>query len=281
MYIPYTHYKFLSDLMNKIKFKDSFNYDDNILFNFANFINVSEFYSLKSFKDKYKFEDKLNLCFNQFILECVIKLKFENNFNNLLFLYSFISTHVLDKYINAYINAFKRKNMSILRASNMIDFYIYSINNDDKMNLYKTFNKSFVYTKEMDDFIREPLIKTMDFLVPKNYFIKCYKHKIKFYKCFKRFNIRYFSHKIISIISKSKYKLKDFFYSKDIDTNILNVKREKLLIDNNESNLTLISAYDKALNEAYNYIDSINDLLFNGRDSDFKKLFNVNKDIKI
>ena len=155
----------------------------------------------------------------------------------------------------------------------MLDFYYYSIDNiNTKMNLYNQFKDSFNYYDYMDELIHNPIIKSISFLASKNYFNRCYKNKIKFYKRFKLNHRRYILHKIISKIFKSKYNIKDFINKNKIDTKLLNLANNEIDINDKKINKSLDDVIAIARDELNNYIDAINDYLFNDRDKNINKL---------
>ncbi len=270
MKAPYLHYAFFKKVTLDLNpmIKNEIIYDDNLIFNLSNFINIGDYYSLKSFKDKYDFNNKLNEKFNEFIVECLILLNKHNEYDKLYFLYSLVSSYTLDKYINEYIESLNNDVLSKEEIYKMIDFSIASKDNIDisKNNLYKIFKNSFEYYNYMDDLIHNPCIRVLKFMASKAYFIRCYKKKKKYYKSFMKYNIKYPLHLLLSKITKSKIKTKDLIYKdiRDID-------------------LPLIS--DELLEKAYidtkMQINAINEYLFDDKDSNVRRLYNIDKDKKI
>ena len=80
------------------------------------------------------------------------------------------------------------------------------------------------------------------------------------------YNLRYPIHKFISLISKSKKRVKDMIYK---DNRLNDLK----LIDDN--------TLDLALNDVLNQIKAINEYLFDDKESDLRKIYNIEKDKKI
>lgn len=270
MNAPYFHYSFFKKVTEGIPYyiKKEIEYDDDLIFNLSGFNDIGNYYSLKSFKDKYNFTNLLNEKFDEFIVECLIKLSKENNYQTLYFVYALISNHILDKYLNEYVDSVKGNNLRKEKLLKMIDFSIASKENTDikNNNLYKKFKNSFTYHKYMDNLIHEPCIATFKFLASTEYFKKCYKKKKKYFKTFTKFNYKYPYHKFISILFRSKKNIKDF---------IMKDKR----------NIDLILISDKTINKAYyevlDSINIINQYLFDFKESDLRKLFNIPKEKKI
>lgn len=270
MNAPYLHYIFLKKVTLKLDpmILNELEYDDNLIFNLSNFKNIGNFYSLKSFKDKYNFTSNLNDKFNEFIVECLLNIEKHNDYNQLYFVYALISSYTLEKYINEYIESLNNDKLNDEEINKMIDFSIASENNIDisKNNLYKIFKNSFNYYDYMDNLIHNPCIRLFKFLASTNYFKKCYKNKKKYYKKFMNYNLRYPIHKFISLIFKSKKRVKDMIYK---DNRLNDLK----LIDDN--------TLDLALNDVLNQIKAINEYLFDDKESDLRKIYNIENDKKI
>lgn len=270
MNAPYLHYSFFKKVTEGIPnyIKKEIEYDDDLIFNLSGFNDIGYYYSLKSFKDKYNFSDSLKEKFDEFIVECIIKLSKENDYESLYFLYAMISNNVIDKYLNQYVDSVKGNKLRKEKLYKMIDFSIASKDNFDikNNNLYKRFKKSFNYYKYMDNLIHEPCIGTLKFLASTEYFKRCYKKKKKFYKSFTNYNIRYPYHKFISLLFRTKKNINDF-----------------IMKDNRNIDLILISdkTINKALDEVLEYIEAINEYLFDLKESNLRKLFNIKKEKKL
>ncbi len=270
MKAPYLHYTFFKKVTLNIEsmIKKEIEYDDNLIFNLANFNNIGYFYSLKSFKDKYQFTDKLNEKFDEFIVECLLNIEKHNNYNQLFFLYSLVASNTLEKYLNKYLESIENDKLNDEEIYKMIDFSISSKDNIDisKNNLYKIFKNSFEYYDYMDELIHNPCIKLFRFMASTNYFKRCYKNKKKYYKSFMKTNLRYPIHLLVSKMFRSKKRTKDMLYNDPRDTDI------PLITD---------GMLDIAYKDVMKKIEAINAYLFDDKESDLRKEFNIDNEQKL
>ena len=277
------HYFFFKDVISKLdsNIQNSLDYDDNLIFNFANFNTTPSFYKLFNlFKnDKYKIQNYFDSNeFNSFIVDSIINLQKDNDYKKLLFLYGMVSHRILNNYLYPYVHALKSNEYSFNIALNMLDFYYSKYNGFDvkKESIYKKFPDSFIYYDYMDELIRNPLIKNFKLMSSKEYFIRCYKKKKKFYKKYAkvRYKIIYLS--IISIFyHKHGITPKEFPYKDRIDTKLLNKKKDYFKIGEKDYNDTFEEIIQKALKETTSTIQAINSYLFSNNDTKIRKIFNI------
>ena len=122
--------------------KEKLEYDDSLLFSLLSFKQSAMFYSKK---DKYEIYNKLNNeSFIDLIIESAINLSKENDYNKLLFLYSFVIDYYVDYYITPYLSIFA-KDYSLCEATNMLDSIVANQNEFNPTNIgHKKSHYSFV-----------------------------------------------------------------------------------------------------------------------------------------
>lgn len=277
------HYYFFKDVVSKLdlNIQTCLDYDDNLIFNLANFNTTPSFYKLFNLykNDKYKIQNYFDgNDFNSFIVDCIINLQKDNDYKKLLFLYAMVSHKILNNYLYPYIHALKSNDYSFNIALNMLDFYYSKWHGYDitKESIYKTFQNSFIYYDYMDELIRNPLIKNFKLMSSQAYFNRCYKKKKKFYKKYAkvRFKIIYLS--LLSIFYlKHGITPKEFPYKDKLDTKLLNKKKEYFKIGEKEYNDTVEEIIQKALKETISTIQAINSYLFSNNDTKIRKIFNI------
>ena len=283
MYGAMLHYYFFKDVVEKLdnSIKSKLEYDDNLIFNFANFNTSSLFYKIfNPFKnDKYNIQNYFDKdTFNSIIIDSAISIQKNNDFNKLLFLYGMIAHKTLNDYLYPYVNALKSNTYSFNDALNMLDFYSAKRNGLDitKESIYKIFKDSFQYYDYMDEVIRFPMIKTCKLMSSFTYFTKCYKRKRKFYKKYARAKYRIVWIKFISIFyRKHSLSPKEFIYKKKIDTNLLNVKKVEFKIGEKIYNDNLDELINKAVKESLNIIRAVNSYLFDNNDKKLRQIYNI------
>ena len=157
------NYYFLKDVIKHIpsEIECELIYDDSLLFNFANFLNVPKFYCLYNLfkKDKYDLNKKFEEDFNTFFLECAIYLHQLNDYKRLFFLYSILAINNFKKRLNPYLEKVKDENDSFEKCYNMLDTYLANKEQIDLTTtpLYELFNKSFTqhYNKKFTKLCHE------------------------------------------------------------------------------------------------------------------------------
>lgn len=283
MYGAMIHYYFFNDLVSKLdsNILQKMDYDDNLIFNIANFNTSPSFYKIFNlFKgDKYKIQNKFdNNEYNSFIVDCIINLQKENDYKKLLFLYGMVSHRILNNYIYPYIYTLKSDEYSFNRALNMLDFYLSKWNSFDvtKESIYKKFSEAFTYYDYMDELIRNPMVKDFKLMSSQEYFKKCYKNKKKFYKKFAKVKYKSIYLSLVALLyHKNGLSPKEFPYKDRIDTRLLNKKKEFFKIGDKEYNDTFEEMIQKAQKEALNTISAINSYLFSNNDVKIRKIYNI------
>lgn len=237
-YLNYYLYKrILNNLDEYIKNKIEDN-DINIL-NFITFKYIPNYYSKK---DKYNLKEGFSSeKFNDFIVECAINLDKENDFYNLLFLYSLIISDT----------SFKLLNQNNINKDD-IDYYIskkYDIKFD--IDFYKNNNKKlYKYNEKMHELVSNPLVRIFDLFNSYYYFVNGYK---KYKKKFK--------------------KEIDNYVEKEISFDQSNFINKKINNIDEFIEYIIIKINDKII--------SINEYLFEQNDKKFREEFNINKEKKV
>lgn len=289
MYGAMIHYYFFKDVIENLdnSVKTKLEYDDNLIFNFANFNSSPSFYKLFNFikNDKYSVQDYFDKedC-NSIIVESAINLEKNNDYKKLLFLYGMIAHKTLNNYLYPYINSLKSNTYSFNTGLNMIDFYYSKRNGMDvtKESIYKKFKDSFVYYDYMDELIRYPMVKICKLMASETYFTKCYKRKKKFYKKFAKVKYKIVWLKFISLFfHKNGIAPKEFPYRKNVDTNLLNMKKIEFQLGENIYNDNIDELINKALKDTLNRIKAVNDYLFSHVDKNFRKIYNISLEKKL
>lgn len=287
------HYYFIKKIMNNVpkNIISNFSYTNDLLFDLSTFNDLGIYYKIFNpiKKDKYKIYDKLQSDkFNDFIIECIAICKKNNDYNQLLAIYSMISHNILQNHVDTFLSVRLSRRMKYDKACNMIDSYYAKIN--DSINLYKTdlteyFLNGFKYYDFLDDLIHNPLIKHFSFFCSKEYFSKSTKRKYIMFKYFKRSNtkIKLIFYKLYDLIfnHRGKPKASLYLYPKRLNTTIFNVTKKPYLIGDETFNYSLDEVIDNALNEAMEHINALNTYLFFDNDKNLKKLYKLNKDEKL
>ncbi len=283
------HYYFYKDVLDKLdnEIKEKMDFNESLLFNYANFNSSPTFFKLFNFFkiDKYGMQNNFDgVNFNNFIVDCAVVLNKENKFNQLQFLYGMMAYRILNDYLYPFINTLKSNDYSFNIALNMIDFYFAKRNGFDvtKESIYEKFPDSFIYYDYMDELIRFPLVKNFKLMSSESYFKRCYKKKKKFYKRFAKVKYKAFLLSFYSLFYRRRKILpKEFPYRKKIDTNLLNVKKAYFKIGEFEYNYTIDELVNKALKDAVNKIKALNSYLFDNNENKFRKEFNISEEKKI
>lgn len=270
-----------NDILEKLEF------DDNLVFNLANFNNTPSFYSLFHItrNDKYKIQNYFDgMEFNSFIVECMINLQKNNNYKQLLFLYAMVTHRTLNDYLYPYVNALKSSDYSFTTAINMLDFYDAKRNGFDvtKDSIVKEFHDSFVYYDYMDELIRYPMVKAFKLMSSESYFKRCYRKKKTFYKKYAKVKYRMVLLKLWSLFFRKHGIIPtDFPYRKKIDTKLLNVKKDHYKIGEREYCDSLDEILKNALKDSLTIISAINSYLFDNNDQKIRKIYNIPEEKKL
>lgn len=287
------HYYFVKKIMNNVpkNIISNFSYTNDLLFDLSTFNDLGIYYKIFNpfKKDKYKIYDKLQSDkFNDFIIECIAICKKNNNYNQLLAIYSMISHNILQKHVNTFLSTRLTRRLKYDKACNIIDSYYAKIN--DSINLYKVdlteyFLNGFKYYDFLDDLIHNPLIKHFSFFCSKEYFEKSMKRKYFMFKYFKRSKtkLKLIPYKLYDLLfnHRGKPKASLYLYPKRLNTTIFNVTKKPYLIGEDTFNYSLDDVIENALNEAMQYVNALNGYLFFENDKALKKIFNLNKDEKL
>lgn len=279
-------YYFLKDLLNELPdgIKDVSSIDKNIILDASTLIDAPSFYLMFNpfKKDKYKLDLKLNSDkFMPFIYDCIQNFKKNPTNEKLILIYGLITSYVLNKNIIPYINAKLPPYMDFFTATNMIDFYYAKVKGLDlsKVDLTYEFQDGFIYRDEFEEIINRPLIKNFNFLSSKTYFIKAYKDEWIYYSYFtrSRFKIKFAILKIYDLIfshRKGKQKLSRSIIKNKIDTKILNLTKQRYIINDKEYFNSLDELIKKAHNEAFGLLTIVNNYLFYNMEIEFNNTFN-------
>lgn len=285
-------YYFFKDILRSLdqSLKNDFILNDSNIFNMATFINIGYYYRYNSLKkDNIKLSIKLenNENFNKFIIECIIDANLHYNPNKLMLIYGMVSSHILKTYLIPFLELKINDNQNIDDLLGMID-YIYTKKYDSfdltKIKINKIFSMAFNYDEYMYELINYPIIKVFKCFISNNYLIKCYKKKKKFYSFYnsslKSLKMILLSFKNIRF-KKKKYDLKNNFYTNKIDTTLLKKDKQKIIINNNEYNLSLDDAINKAKEDTINSINAIHEYVLSNKDKNIRKIFNIDNDKKL
>ena len=282
-----TNYYFLKDVIKHIpiEIEKELTYDDALLFNFANFLNVPKFYLIYNIfkKDKYELDKKFDEDFDTFFLECTISLHQLNDYKRLLFLYSILAIHNFKTNLTEYFNLVKG-DLDICECYNMLDMYLANKNDIDltTTSLYSLFGDTFNYYDYVEDLIHQPLIRCYKFMGSMGYFKKSYK---RFYHYAKKNCVgdwkKGFYKMHDSMFGKGKPKKKYFLYTKDINMDILNLKRNEFETDNGIVSSSYMDIWNQSLTKTLNQIQALNDYLFAKNEKNFRKVFNISLEKKL
>ena len=285
-------YYFFKDILRSLdqSLKNDFILNDSNIFNMATFINIGYYYRYNSLKkDNIELNIKLenNENFNKFIIECIIDANLHYNPNKLMLIYGMVSSHILKTYLIPFLELKINDNQNIDDLLGMID-YIYTKKYDSfdltKIKINKIFSMAFNYDEYMYELINYPIIKVFKCFISNNYLIKCYKKKKKFYSFYnsslKSLKMILLSFKNIRF-KKKKYDLKNNFYTNKIDTTLLKKDKQKIIINNNEYNLSLDDAINKAKEDTINSINAIHEYVLSNKDKNIRKIFNIDNDKKL
>lgn len=279
------NYYFLKDVIKHIpsEIECELIYDDSLLFNFANFLNVPKFYCLYNLfkKDKYDLNKKFEEDFNTFFLECAIYLHQLNDYKRLFFLYSILAINNFKKRLNPYLEKVKDKNDSFEKCYNMLDTYLANKEQIDLTTtpLYELFNNAFIYYDYVEDLIHIPLLRAYKFMGSSGYFKKSYKRFRHFAKKnttgkYKKGFYNLFDH----MFGKNKQKKKYFLYTKDMNMNLLNLKDDE---SKELSQETFNDVWEISLKTTLEDITALNDYLFAKNEKNFRKRFNIPQEKKL
>lgn len=274
----YINYYFFKEVLSNVNesIVSEFIYDDSLIFNFSNFLNIPYFaYAYSLFKkDKYNLYEKMNNDFYDFFLDCVIQLNMKNDYKRLFFLYALITTKTLHEYLTPYITKYKEKDETIDDIYNMLDYYYaYSSGIDlTKESLYQVFNNAYTYYDYVDNLIHYPIVKNYHVMASKNYYLKAYKRFYKYCKHDSAASNKKFFHKLFDTLFRHGIKHKQYFvYTAKLNTSVLDRKSD------NNLNQVLKLAKEASLAR----IHAMNDYLFTKNTKLFKKTFNIKEDKKI
>lgn len=282
------NYYFLKDVIKHIpeEINSELTYDDSLLFNFANFLNIPKFTYLYNpfLKDKYQLDKEFEKDFDSFFLECAISLNQLNDYKRLLFLYSILAIHNFRYHLNPYLVAIKKEKMTLEDCYNMLDVYLSNKAQIDltKTTLYSLFNEGFHYYDYVEDLIHKPLIRSYKFMGSSGYFTKGYK---KFRHFCKKNTVgewkRGFYRMWDSLFARKKMGKKYFLYSKKMDMDLLNLKRKEYTSKDGIATEAFTDIWNQALNDTLDQINVLNDYLFAHNENKFRKRFNIHPEKKL
>lgn len=253
MAFSYLYYSFAKKAINNLesKYLENFQIDNSKIFLYSNTIDISSLCNLTKIRKKsYDLYELLNTKQDYFLLQLVYEAK-RNKFyqNNVLFLYSIASSIVLKRYLN---------NITMLtNCSSEFDYnYAYYSDQVDisKNNICKLFPNAFLYSFTELDYIKNSLTNT--------YFLpmtdRILHNSLNQYKKILNGSIfsrpKFFFTDLIS--NKKNIKIKDFKYNK------YKPNEELLHVKFNESLIHFDKVIQKALFEASELLDAINQALY-------------------
>lgn len=268
----YLNYYFFKDVVSNIKesILQEFIFDDSLMFNFSNFVNMPYFayaYNIIR-KDKYNLYEKLNNQFDDFFIDCIIQLNMKNDYKRLFFMYALISTKTLHDYLDPYINKYKEPEETIDDVYNMLDYYFAYTENFDltKEPLFTKFPDAYSYYNYVDDLVHYPIVKNYHIMASKNYLIKAYKRFYIYCKYDSSDSSKSFTHNLFDKLFRRGLKHKQYFlYTSKLNTSILDRKQ-----DDNLNQLLKLAKEQTLLK-----INAMNDYLFTKNTKLFRKTFNI------
>lgn len=279
---------FFLEVLEKLpkQIQDDLCYTDSLCFNFSNFMFVPKFsYVYNLFKkDPYELDKKFEENFMDFFIECAIHLNQKNDYKRLLFLYGLLSTYTLREFYNPYIQSLKDESESMDKIYNMLDYFYATVKQIDltKTSLYKLYPDAFTYYNYMEDLIHNPLIRTYKFMGSRGYFKKSYKRFKHYCKKDSANRMKKPLHILFDKLFARKKPGKEYFlYEPYSNPDLITFQKKK--IDNNgvESYEDLESIRKKAIDEAVSRIEALNDYLFNHKENQFRKKFQISEEKKL
>lgn len=281
------YYYFLKSLEKEIpsQIKSKLLIDNTFRYASSSFLNLGKYYKVLNLwkSDKYNISNKLHIeeNFFNYIYDCMIYAKYKNDYRYLYFIYGNIASFSIDKFLIPYINSISKNKNDFYKKANMIDYY-YTYK-EDKIDLFKIkitnmFDFNNIYNEEIHNFVNRPIEKNIKFFACKNYFLHSAKIKyhIKYY--FSKHSIYYFVVYLIDLfkINRNKKKLRHFKYSKKIDTSILNLNHNEIIVNDEKKSYS----FDDYINLSYEYskklIEAINNYIFLGNIKEFKNITGIN-----
>lgn len=250
------------------RIKEKLEYDKDLLFNLSTFNDLGSFYRLFQplKKDKYKLHEMLQTdTFHEFIYECILICKKNNDYNQLLFIYAMVSSYVLKNHILPYLSVRLSKKLTYTKACTMIDYY-YASSRDSlnltKLSLSDYFPTAFTYYDWMEELIHKPFIKTFKFFCTKPYFMKCYKKK-RFYFTYctrSKTKLKLIPFKLYDWIlnHRGQPKASHYIYTSKISTSLFNLNKKPYLVGEETYNYCFDDIISNALSETKQYTDAIN-----------------------
>ncbi len=260
---------------NKLKIDDDIS--NTNIFKYAMFYDIGNFYNLLKplKKDKYNLSKKIDENFITFLEECMITAYNNSSLKQEIFCYYLLASNIINKYFGDYMKNFR----NYFDANNTLDVYFFNKNEKIKLNqtnISHYFFNSFNLNKSDKELLNDVIKKKFGFFCSDAYFDNCYNSTKFYYNYLSRSNtgfkkIIYFFYDVILNHKKYKLKAKYFILPRKIDTTILNLNKNEIIINNEKVNYDIIELYNIVLKEIKKGYDALN-LYFNQEQN--IKLFN-------
>lgn len=275
----FTRYYLLKDSISFIDNKIKYDQDtsNTNIFKYAMFYDIGKYYKfLNPFKkDKYNLSKKIDDNFYSFLEELMNTAYNNSSLEQKLFCYYLLASNIINKYFSDYLKNFNNS----FEDNNTLDVYFF--NKNEKIKLHQTniihyFFDSFDLNESDKELLNNVIKKQFGFFCSEAYFNNCY-NSVKFYYNYLSRSktgikkIIYFFYDIILNHKKEKLKAKYFLLPKKIDTTILNLNKNEIVLNNNPVNYNITELYDFVLKEIKKGYDALN-LYFNQEQN--LKLFN-------
>lgn len=284
---PFSNYYFLKDLLSQIPEENLPKQPDNhLLFKYALFPTVGEFYALLHplKKDHFSLHEQL-LAYRTpiFIYECLEQSAEKDSPEQRFFAYTIALSHFFYTKLDEYLNCFSYKKKKRIDVEKNIDTYFFMKNEKmpiTQVNLGDYFFDSFAMTDEEMELIHLPMIKAYGFFCSDSYFNHAYLQAHRYYSSYVRSKsgikrIPYFFYDLLLNHRKGKRKASTFLYSRKIDTTVLNLQKKTYSNQNASTKDTLDEFYDKTLKDAKKLISLLNKYFSTGNSQPIVKYYHI------